>query len=1350
MRLRDRRWNTKSGGCRTWWRRPILPNLGLPFRLATVLIIFCSPAAEVGAAEIQVTTSADQFGVLPECSLREAVESANIDEPFGGCPAGNGHDTILLPQGILVFQLTEDDETNANGDLVVTDDLHIVGADPVGTTLYGALKTRILRVAPGTVVDATRVKFRKGKARKGGAILNEGELHLFSCVVENNQGPNGTSKASPDGGDGGGIYNTGELYLVDTKVRYNKAGNAYSYYPSSPGIGGGIRSTGKLVLDGCEVTDNTAGSGGYWFGGSGGGIIAAGELMVIDSVISNNSAGNGPNQWCEEGAHGGGGGGVQCSGTCRFLDSVVTGNSTGDGGNGGGPCGCDCLAGMRGGNGGNGGGIRAVGDLEIIRSTVSGNTTGSGGNGGSGSPVGKGGNGGLGGGVYVDGTGLVIDSVLEGNETGNGGYGNSAGAGGKGGGISSKGTLVVLRTRVNDNSTGAGGYCSPSGCDGNGGYGGGIGSSPVSNTTTSMTVIVGSTIRGNSTGPSGLCTGSCYDAQRNGGGGGIASYGDLDLVRSAVVENTATGNGGGIHHYSKGKSARITNSTIGENVAKGGGGGIYLAGTQESSLSSCTVALNSSGTLWLPPSPSGGALYLEDGAALQTRNSVLALNTDKWSPLLQCVHSQTSESLGNNLSGADSGCFTPATADVEVADPLVEPLSSPWEKAPPSYCPMSLSPVIDAGTCLAANGQTLSEDQIGAKRPAPGADTCDIGAREYSPDYDGDGLEDSLDPCPGDDSDDADGDGLCGGSEWPPAAMPTGDNCPDHTNPEQEDQDNDGLGDLCDPCPDNGFNDLDMDGYCAGTMFNPPMLGAGDCFDLPLACGAACNPGLTDECDEYDNDCDGVANEDYVPDKSCGIGYCHLNNKPSKCYSSGYTVKCKPGKPLSAFDETCDGVDDDCDGLIDEDLPDGTCDDGDACTIGDACIDGNCLSLPLDCNDDNPCTDDGCDPTTGCVFENNDILCDDGDACTENDLCSQGNCAGTTATCNDNNLCTDDGCDPATGCVFQNNDILCDDGDACTENDLCSQGTCAGTILTCNDNNLCTDDGCDPANGCNHIANQAACDDGDMCTKGESCFAGECLSGPTEDDCCNVDGDCEVPFFACETQEHLCVSVLCQSCQRASDCHYPGNSCLSYPSGSYCGAACSPGADECPVGFDCRMLPGFGYQCMGTKGDCVCQELFSSLCHHSDLHWVDSCGELGTVKKACGARGCANGGCCPEGTHEEVNECVTAGPMVEPDAVDASDVADTPPNSDSAQPTVAELELTTQQIARLDAEVKASRAESETHNSDGGCGLSARASPLTLLAVPFLLVMLLAFRTFVRRRCKRLLGKRCSSRCSLA
>lgn len=110
-----------------------------------------------------------------------------------------------------------------------------------------------------------------------------------------------------------------------------------------------------------------------------------------------------------------------------------------------------------------------------------------------------------------------------------------------------------------------------------------------------------------------------------------------------------------------------------------------------------------------------------------------------------------------------------------------------------------------------------------------------------------------------------------------------------------------------------------------------------------------------------------------------------------------------------------------------------TCDDHNACTGEDVCRGGVCLpGPPTDADDGNICTDDSCDPLTGVVFTPNSNPCDDGNACTRSDTCDAlGACVGTImnpkAECNDNNACTLDICDPDVGCMHGR--ILCNDHD---------------------------------------------------------------------------------------------------------------------------------------------------------------------------------------------------------------------------------------------------------------------------------------------------------------------------------
>jgi cysteine-rich repeat protein len=95
-----------------------------------------------------------------------------------------------------------------------------------------------------------------------------------------------------------------------------------------------------------------------------------------------------------------------------------------------------------------------------------------------------------------------------------------------------------------------------------------------------------------------------------------------------------------------------------------------------------------------------------------------------------------------------------------------------------------------------------------------------------------------------------------------------------------------------------------------------------------------------------------------------------------------------------------------------------SCDDADACTTPDTCDGaGSCSGAALVCNDANLCTNDTCDSGSGCIFTNNTATCDDLDACTTADACSGGTCVGgPPLDCDDADPCTADGCDGVTGC----------------------------------------------------------------------------------------------------------------------------------------------------------------------------------------------------------------------------------------------------------------------------------------------------------------------------------------------
>jgi hypothetical protein len=205
------------------------------------------------------------------------------------------------------------------------------------------------------------------------------------------------------------------------------------------------------------------------------------------------------------------------------------------------------------------------------------------------------------------------------------------------------------------------------------------------------------------------------------------------------------------------------------------------------------------------------------------------------------------------------------------------------------------------------------------------------------------------------------------------------------------------------------------------------------------------------------------------------------------------------------------------------------CSDGDLCNGIETCQNGTCLpGTPVDCDDQNPCTADSCDPQTGLCSHTplaDGTPCPDADLCNGTETCVAGQCTAVPVTCNDNNPCTTDACDPETGeCTFTplSNGAPCGDGNACNGVETCLDGACQpGTPVNCDDANACTQDSCDPQTGlCSHtpLANGISCSDGNACTSGDHCQDGACVGTPkvcTASDACHLAGTCNPSTGEC-------------------------------------------------------------------------------------------------------------------------------------------------------------------------------------------------------------------------------------------
>jgi len=485
----------------------------------------------------------------------------------------------------------------------------------------------------------------------------------------------------------------------------------------------------------------------------------------------------------------------------------------------------------------------------------------------------------------------------------------------------------------------------------------------------------------------------------------------------------------------------------------------------------------------------------------------------------------------------------------------------------------------------------------------------------------------------------------------------------------------DGIDNDCNGIVDDGVPEQTCFVTCNGVNYPGVSLCTNGSY-------SACQlPNIVETCDGVDNNCNGQTDEGFSLGASCtvGVGACQ-NTGTMVCDGTGTGTTCSaiPGVPVT---ETCDTVDNDCDGSIDENFPLGQpCDgsDDDLCATGTwtCAADGT-----AECVNETESYTETCDG----VDNNCDGVPDDGfglgTPCDgpDSDFCNEGVLECEPATlgviCSDTSgdsveICNgiDDDCD---GKIDEGFDVgfPCDGPDA----DLCLRGekVCSadGSTTVCADDSPNSDEVCngfdDDCDGSTDEQDAGGCTvyyaDNDQ--DGFGAGPGQCLCAPTGPFTSTSDTDCDdTRNDVYPGSVEVCDGVD-QDCDGTTDENPQTDSlpwiidCYTGPDGTEDVGICTGGTTQC------NGASGFDPTCVGEVTPQVeaCDDLDNDCDGTTDEENANGCTTYyRDVDNDTYGTGPARCLCDPEGEWDNLNDldCNDDNAMINPDAVEVCDGID--------------------------------------------------------------------------------------------